>query len=76
MQESDGKVKATGVELADGTVVAGKNIILSAGAYRSPQILQLSGVGPSDHLREVGIKPVIDLPVGENLADHMIFFQH
>ena len=74
--KSDGKVNATGVELADGTVVVGKNIILSAGAYRSPQILQLSGIGPGAHLREVGIEPVIDLPVGENLADHMIFFQH
>ncbi|KAJ4017541.1 hypothetical protein NW752_001450 [Fusarium irregulare] len=76
VQESDGKVKATGVELADGTVVPGKNIVLSAGAYRSPQILQLSGIGPGAHLKEVGIEPVIDLPVGENLADHMIFFQH
>lgn len=77
VQKSDGKFKATGVELADGSIIAGNNVILSAGAYRSPQILQLSGIGPSAHLREVGVETLIDLPeVGENLSDHMIFFQH
>jgi choline dehydrogenase-like flavoprotein len=75
--EKSGRLKATGVELADGSVVAGQNIILSAGTFRSPQLLQISGIGSSSHLREVGIEPLVDLPeVGENLSDHMIFFQH
>jgi choline dehydrogenase len=46
-------------------------VILSAGVYGSPQILMLSGIGPADHLRQVGITAVADLPVGENLHDHM-----
>ncbi|OBS24679.1 hypothetical protein FPOA_05219 [Fusarium poae] len=77
VHEFNGKLKATGVELADGSVAVGKNIILSAGAFRSPQLLQLSGIGSSSHLEEFGIEPLVDLPeVGQNLADHMIFFQH
>ncbi|KAF5546435.1 alcohol oxidase [Fusarium napiforme] len=76
-QKIDGNLKATGVELADGSVVNGQNIIISAGAFRSPQILQLSGIGPKAHLQEFGIEPLVDLPeVGKNLSDHMIFFQH
>ena len=46
-------------------------MILSAGAFGSPQLLMLSGVGPAAHLREHGIDVVADLPVGENLHDHM-----
>ncbi|RBA17828.1 hypothetical protein FPRO05_10846 [Fusarium proliferatum] len=77
IQKIDGNLKATGVELADGNVVNGHNIIISAGAFRSPQLLQLSGIGPKTHLQEFGIEPLIDLPeVGKNLSDHMIFFQH
>ncbi|KAF5612328.1 alcohol oxidase [Fusarium subglutinans] len=77
IQKIDGHLKATGVELADGSVVNGQNIIISAGAFRSPQILQLSGIGPKTHLQEFGIEPLVDLPeVGKNLSDHMIFFQH
>src|SRR5262249_52692903 len=46
-------------------------VIVCAGAYLSPQLLMLSGVGPADHLREMGIEPVLDNPaVGENLQDH------
>src|SRR5690606_7212132 len=41
-------------------------------AFNSPQLLQVSGVGPADHLREVGIPVMHDLPgVGENLQDHL-----
>ena len=66
--------RATGVEAVsdDETfVVEAEEIILSAGAIGSPQILMLSGVGPGDHLGEHGIETVVDSPgVGQNLADH------
>ncbi|KAI6765830.1 hypothetical protein HG530_006900 [Fusarium avenaceum] len=77
LQKLDGKLKATGVELADGSTIDGENIILSAGALRTPQLLQLSGIGRTSHLQEHGIEPLLDLPdVGQNLSDHMLFFQH
>ena len=50
---------------------ADREVILSGGVFNSPQLLMLSGIGPADHLRDVGIQPVIDLPgVGGNLQDH------
>ncbi|KAG6460379.1 glucose dehydrogenase [FAD, quinone] [Manduca sexta] len=70
--------KAIGVEikLADGTiknVMARKEIILSAGSYISPQLLMLSGVGPSDHLKEMDIEVKVESPqVGQNSEDHPI----
>jgi len=52
-------------------VTAGE-VILAGGAINTPQLLQLSGVGDAEHLRSLGIKPVVDLPgVGENLQDHL-----
>jgi len=49
----------------------GGEVLLSAGAFGSPQLLMLSGIGPADHLRQHGIAPVLDLPgVGQNLHDH------
>jgi len=51
-------------------VLARKEVIVSAGAINTPQLLMLSGVGPAKHLREVGIKPIVDLAVGYNLQDH------
>ena len=68
--------KAVGIELVqDGIkkiVRANKEVILSAGAIQSPQILQLSGVGPAKLLKEFNIPLVNDLPgVGENLQDHL-----
>ncbi|KAH8304779.1 hypothetical protein KR044_007007 [Drosophila immigrans] len=51
-------------------VLARKEVILSAGAINTPQLLMLSGVGPAKHLRELGIKPVANLAVGYNLQDH------
>jgi choline dehydrogenase-like flavoprotein len=57
---------------------AGKEIILSAGSIQSPQILQLSGIGPAKHLGGLGIAVIQDCPgVGENLREHwMEFVQH
>jgi len=67
--------RATGVEYAEnGRVVhaeADGEVILSAGTFNTPQLLMLSGIGPAQHLREHGIAPVVDLPVGRNLQDHM-----
>ncbi|KUI67918.1 Pyranose dehydrogenase [Cytospora mali] len=66
---------ATGVTLLDGTTLtANKEVILSAGAVQSPQLLELSGVGQPDILRAAGITPLIDLAgVGENYQDHTGF---
>lgn len=51
-------------------VFAKKEVILSAGPINSPQLLMLSGVGPKDHLTNLGIPLIQDLPVGQNLLDH------
>ncbi|MGW3150960.1 GMC family oxidoreductase [Streptomyces sp. NPDC001177] len=47
-----------------------REVVLSAGAYNSPQLLMLSGIGIADELTALGITPKVDLPVGENLQDH------
>ena len=53
------------------TVRAGKEVILAAGVYATPQLLMLSGIGPGEHLREHGIDVVSDVAeVGRNLQDH------
>ena len=53
------------------TAQATREIIVSGGAYNSPHLLMLSGIGPADELRSVGIDPIHDLPgVGRNLSDH------
>jgi choline dehydrogenase len=55
----------------DETARAGAEVILAAGAIGTPQLLMLSGIGPADHLREVGIYVIADVPaVGANLIDH------
>ncbi|CAD5116356.1 DgyrCDS5255 [Dimorphilus gyrociliatus] len=73
---NDKKV-AKGVEyVKNGKIVktmARKEIILSAGAYGSATILMLSGVGPEAHLKDLGIPVIKNLPVGENLQDHVHF---
>lgn len=53
-------------------ITSNKEVILSAGAIGSPQLLMLSGIGPSEQLLSVKIQPIVDLPgVGENLIDHV-----
>ena len=62
---------ATGVRLAGGEVVTAGRVVLAAGAYASPAILQRSGIGPAAQLRPLGVAVVADLPgVGKNLIDH------
>ncbi len=65
--------RAMGVELMDGTrLQAGTEVILSSGAVGSPRLLQLSGIGPADHLRALGVPVILDQPeVGANLQDHL-----
>ena len=53
------------------TIHATREVILCAGVYGSPQLLMLSGVGPAEHLRQHGITVQADLPVGDNLHDHL-----
>jgi len=74
--------RATGVEYVKGRdavrVEASREVILCGGAFNTPTLLMLSGVGPAAHLSAMGIKPVLELPVGKNLQDHLaviIFFQ-
>ena len=67
--------RACGVEFLQGRRVkaaqAAREVILCGGAYNSPQLLMLSGIGRADELRGFGIEPVHDLPgVGRNLSDH------
>ncbi|WP_137894452.1 choline dehydrogenase [Ramlibacter sp. 2FC] len=71
--------QAQGVEVIEGgqrrVVKAAREVILSAGALNSPQLLMLSGIGPAAHLRQHGIPLVLDAPgVGQNLQDH--FYLH
>ncbi|EJD43584.1 glucose-methanol-choline oxidoreductase [Auricularia subglabra TFB-10046 SS5] len=75
--EAEG-LTATGVEIDVAgerhIVHAAKQVILSAGAYQSPQLLELSGIGCKAILDEFGIEHKLELPVGENLQDHILLF--
>lgn len=67
---------ATGVVVRSGdrgeeTIQAGA-VVLCAGAFNSPRLLMQSGIGPADHLRQLGIPVQSDLPVGKNLIDHLL----
>jgi choline dehydrogenase len=74
--QDDGTQRCTGVEVWTGkemlTAQARQEVVLSAGAVGSPQILQLSGIGPAEVLQAQGIEVKVDLPgVGANLQDHL-----
>ena len=71
--------KAVGVEYQLGNDIrvahASRDVILSAGSVGSPQLLQMSGIGPGDVLKNAGVEVVHNLPgVGENLQDHLEFY--
>jgi choline dehydrogenase-like flavoprotein len=69
------KQRAVGIETPQGVIRAETGVILSAGAIGSPRLLQLSGIGPADHLRGLGLPAVLDQPeVGANLQDHLDLF--
>lgn len=77
LSEGTAKKVATGVELLDGTVFhASREVVVSAGAYRTPEILMLSGIGPRDELAKHNIPVQVDAPeVGRNFHDHFSFNQ-
>lgn len=69
--------RATGIEYVDNafdrasTLTANREVVVSAGAINTPQLLMLSGIGPADHLTETGVDVRVDAPgVGSNLQDH------
>ena len=72
--------RATGVNYRKGgqskTVKCRAEVLMSAGAFGSPQILMLSGIGPADHLNDLGIPVVCDVQgMGQNLQDHIDYVQ-
>lgn len=64
-RSGDAEIEATGV------INASKEVVIAAGAFNTPQLLKLSGVGPAEELGQFGIKQLVDLPVGSNLRDHI-----
>ncbi|KAI0870148.1 GMC oxidoreductase [Hypoxylon argillaceum] len=64
--------RATGIILADGTQISSQEVIVAAGAYRTPQVLMLSGIGPRETLEKHGIEVKVESPhVGKNFNDHL-----
>ena len=76
--EVDGVViegkRAVGVKLVDGEVLSAREVILAAGTFGSPAILLRSGIGPSQHLSELGSATIANLPVGNRLQDQPFFY--
>ncbi|CAJ2503739.1 Uu.00g111330.m01.CDS01 [Anthostomella pinea] len=69
----EGGLTAVGILLANGDEIRGREVIVAAGAIRSPQVLMLSGIGPAADLAKHDIPILLDNPeVGNNLADHGI----
>lgn len=67
------KARVKGKEI---TIKASKEVIVSAGTFNSAKLLMLSGIGRKEHLEELGIPVVANLPVGENLQDHRAVIVH
>ncbi|MGB7335520.1 MAG: choline dehydrogenase [Salaquimonas sp.] len=68
--------KAVGVEISRGAnievIKARREVILAASSINSPKLLMLSGIGPANHLKKMGVEVVVDRPgVGQNLQDHL-----
>ncbi|RFU28328.1 hypothetical protein B7463_g8013, partial [Scytalidium lignicola] len=73
IEEHNSTQVAVGIELAGNgrKIHAKQEVIVCAGAYRTPQVLMLSGIGPASHLRHHGIDVILDMPdVGQHLHDH------
>ncbi|MCR6670151.1 GMC family oxidoreductase [Devosia ginsengisoli] len=71
----EGRAAGVRLRLADGSrhvIRAGRETILAAGVTNTPQLLMLSGIGPAGHLRDMNIAPLVDLPVGDGLQDHVL----
>ena len=77
ISDHDNHPTATGVQLTSGhSIHASSEVILSAGAYRTPQLLLLSGIGPAAHLAQHGIPLIVDAPdVGQGFHDHLALCQ-
>ncbi|KAK0189137.1 hypothetical protein F5146DRAFT_1225783 [Armillaria mellea] len=73
--DAEGDLTATGVEFIHGSkthlVRGNKEVILCLGALKTPHLLELSGIGRPDVLKQAGITPRLDLPVGENVQEHV-----
>jgi choline dehydrogenase-like flavoprotein len=76
-EDESGSKVAKGVQLVGGQIFhASKEVVISAGVYRTPQVLMLSGIGPQDELSKHGIDTILDAPeVGRNFHDHFAFVQ-
>lgn len=72
----EGRAVGVAYVLADGTEAEARvsgEVVVSAGAFDSPKLLMLSGIGPAEHLKANGVEVVVDLPgVGQNLQDHLL----
>ncbi|GLB02590.1 hypothetical protein AtubIFM57258_003948 [Aspergillus tubingensis] len=77
LEEQDSQQIATGVRVVNGQEYhATREVIISAGAYRTPQVLMLSGIGPAEELAKHNILQLVNAPeVGRNFHDHMCFPQ-
>ncbi|KAF4915943.1 Oxygen-dependent choline dehydrogenase [Colletotrichum viniferum] len=72
-KSAEGNLVSRGVQLANGTQILGRETMLAAGAYRTPQILMLSGIGPAETLTKFEIPVLLDqTAVGKNLHDHVL----
>ncbi len=76
-ESGEPKFIAKGVELIDRRrIVARKEVIISCGAHKTPQILMLSGIGAADKLAKIGVKQLVNVPdVGNNFFDHLALHQ-